>query len=243
MLGYFILGVSLLTALLLASQWIVNVDPKLLARLLRYTVVAILGGLAAFFLLSGRFGLGLMLAVFAVGFLRRLRLPNFKSFLGGLGRPSPGQTSDVETGYLRMTLEHDSGVMRGEVLKGAYAGKSLSELNVQQLIAVLEECHREDPEAAQLLETYLDRTEGADWRDAAQAESTGGRSRWGRGSAAAGRMTREEALEVLGVDANAGADEIRDAHRQLMLKLHPDKGGSSYLAAKINQAKDVLLDA
>ena len=54
-------------------------------------------------------------------------------------------------------------------------------------------------------------------------------------------MSRAEALKVLGLEEGAGEDQIRAAHRRLILQTHPDKGGTNYLAAKINEAKDVLL--
>jgi hypothetical protein len=248
-LGIFILVVCVLLAVLLGGRWFVNANPATIANALRLIGAGVLGALALFFILTGRFAWGMPLAVIAVGLVRRWVLPRFGNPFGGGGggRGSPGQTSDVETDYLTMTLEHDTGVMHGQVRRGPYTGKSLSELDLNQLVSLLADCHREDPEAAQLLETYLDRTQGADWRDAAQTGrgeaggAAGDGPRGGSGGRGRGGMSRDEALEVLGLDAGASDEEIREAHRRLMLKMHPDRGGSDYMAAKINEAKDVLL--
>ena len=169
--------------------------------------------------------------------------------------PTAGQRSDVETPYLRMTLDHDSGEMEGTVLQGRHAGRRLDELTEPELLDLFGECSLRDDEGRRLLEAYLDRTLGPDWRERAEAEAaprarcrrpTGGTGQgWGRKrqSASAGRtpMTREEAYEILGLSPGAGTEEIKEAHRTLMRKLHPDHGGSNYLAAKINQAKELLL--
>jgi hypothetical protein len=232
-IGYFILGVCLLAALLIFGQRLVNADPRKLARAVRIILAGVFGAAAAFFLLTGRFVWGLPLALLAAGFARRSFYPSGGGWFPGGGGATPGQTSDVETKYLRMTLQHDTGEMRGTVLHGRFAGRDLAGLDRDDLIELLGECHREDPESAQLLETWLDRTQGPDWREAgAQSQ---------RSAATGGSMSREEACEVLGVSPDATAEEIREAHRRLMLKMHPDTGGSDYLAAKINQAKDVLL--
>ena len=72
----------------------------------------------------------------------------------------------------------------------------------------------------------------------------GGRDQGGSGDIPPGRrgaMSRAEALKVLGLEEGASEEQIRAAHRRLILQIHPDKGGTSYLAAKINEAKDVLL--
>jgi len=240
-IGYFILGICLLAALLVLGRTLLQADPRQLARILRLVGAGVLGAAATFLVLTGRLAWGMPLALLALALLRRWALPFPTGGFGGVGGRRAGQTSEVESAYLRMVLDHDSGEMQGEVLQGAYAGQQLSQLDLGQLVALLAECHREDPESAQLLETYLDRTHGSDWRDAAQQQRQDSGTRGGRSGTGSATMSPEEAREVLGVDAAASPDEIREAHRRLMLKLHPDKGGSGYLAAKINQAKDVLL--
>ncbi len=246
MIGYLILGVCLLAALLLAANWLANIDPKQLARILVYLVVGVLGAAGLVCLITGRIFFAIPLLFLAATIVRRWRGPMPGFSLGGMRQPASGRASKVETDYLDMTLDHDSGVMAGQVLRGAYAGKNLAELNLEQLIALLGECYRDDPESAQLLETYLDRIVGEDWRDKAQmgeqaGEDAGGGRGWGPKESPQVRMSRDEACEILGVGDNASTDEIKTAYRQLMQKLHPDQGGSTYLAAKINQAKDILL--
>ncbi len=247
MIGFFILGICLIAAILLAGKWFVNADPAKLAKLVRYVPAGILGAAALFLMVTGKFFAGVPLAALALSLIRGWRLPGFR-FPTGAG-PASGQSSNVETEYLRMTLSHDSGVMTGTVLRGAFAGQELGELNMDQLVALMSECAREDPGSAQLLETYLERTVGPDWRDQAQGAAAGEAagdarsSKWGgsAGASANTPMTSEEAREILGVAPGASSDEIKEAHRRLMLKVHPDQGGSTYLAAKINQAKDILL--
>ncbi len=152
--------------------------------------------------------------------------------------PSPGQASEVETRFLRMTLDHDSGVMTGQIKEGRFAGRRLEDLELDDLVALWAECRAEDAQSAAVLEAYLDRTQGEAWREAA---ARGGAGAGPRAPGAAGAMSRQEACEILGLEPGASRKAIHDAHRRLMQKVHPDHGGSNYLAAKINQAKALLL--
>ena len=148
--------------------------------------------------------------------------------------PAGGQTSTVHSKFLRMTLDHDSGDINGEVLAGRFKGQSLNQLDLDALLQLLDEC-RDDEESLALLEAYLEREHGDSWQ-----QSSGGDRQ--PSASAPGDMSRTEAFEVLGLPPGASEEEIVDAHRRLMQKLHPDRGGSAYLAATINLAKETLLE-
>jgi DnaJ-domain-containing protein 1 len=135
-----------------------------------------------------------------------------------------------------MTLDHDTGALEGHFTAGPEAGRALDDFSLEQLIAL---ARGFDAESWALLESYLDRRFPA-WRDDAHDASAGGRGEERRASSS-GKMTAEEAYQILGVKPGAGREEISRAHRGLMKKLHPDQGGSTYLAARVNEAKDTLL--
>lgn len=159
----------------------------------------------------------------------------------GLFRPprkAAGQKSGVRTDTLEMVLDHDSGHMDGRCLKGRFAGRAISSLRDDEVLQLLEEIGAPDPQGAALLEAYLDRRLQG-WRNRRAEEAPGGDARQPRGQA--GRMTAKEAYDVLGLKPGAAESEVRAAHRRLMEKTHPDRGGSTYLASSINEAKDVLL--
>jgi hypothetical protein len=237
-----------LAAFLLAMRGFVNADPKKMAEFLRKAgaVAAVL--MALVFLFTGyiAFAIPLVMVAFlilngrAASPFRMFRFPGgFPGGFAGGSRPSPGQSSDVETDWLEMRLDHDSGEISGRIKKGRYAGRDLSNLDAEQVLTVLDECrHNGDDEGAQLLEAYLDRVFGDDWRSRDGGQESHGDA---GGAADSGRMTRDEAYEILGLQPGATVEEIKTAHRRLMKNMHPDKGGSEYLAQKINQAKDFLL--
>jgi len=166
-------------------------------------------------------------------------IPGLKRVLAGTGAgkakpgPSSGQTSTVESKYIRMTLNHDSGDIDGEVLIGKFQGRRLDQLSFDDLLQLLHEC-RDDEESVALLQAYLERMHAERWQNREGDEQR-------QASSPAGNLSHAEALQVLGLEDGAGKAEIIEAHRRLMQKLHPDRGGTAYLAAKINQAKDVLL--
>ncbi|MEH6590151.1 MAG: DnaJ domain-containing protein [Halioglobus sp.] len=159
-----------------------------------------------------------------------IRLFPMLSSLKRSNSASAGQHSTVETAVVRMHLSHDSGTMDGEVLKGPYTGWHLADMDKSQLQELLENC--QDADSLALLDSYLQQRFG-DNNEFQHAQ--------GRATTSSSEMTQHEALAVLGLEENAQHDEIVTAHRKLIQKLHPDRGGSDYLAAKINQAKDILL--
>lgn len=164
-------------------------------------------------------------------------LPIFQMFKGqasSSSAKSEGSVSKIRTSYLEMSLDHDSGAMDGQVLRGTFTDSKLSELTLQQLLELAGELAN-DPDSAQVFESYMDRTH-SDWRDS-DYESPNQRAP--NDSAA---MTAELACEILGLEPEASKEDIIRAHRSLMQKMHPDRGGSDYLAKKINLAKDFLLE-
>jgi hypothetical protein len=169
--------------------------------------------------------------------LRVPPLPGFEGLLRGQ-RKSAGQKSGVRTDTLEMVLDHDSGRMEGRCLKGCYAGRELASLREAELLRLLDEIGGIDSQGAALLEAYLDRRCNG-WRERRSAGGSKEESRTQRDQA--GGMSRKEAYDVLDLKPGATEDAIRAAHRRLMMKLHPDRGGSTYLASRINEAKDVLL--
>jgi hypothetical protein len=232
----FLAGLFALYLLLAAIKQFGRLSPADAARLMRKGGVAfgVLGFLLL--LLRGRFGLvGTLASAFLGMAMKGSAHPFANAFRAAGGGSRAARISRARSATIEMTLDLDTGAVDGVPLTGLYGGRSLNTLARPELLQLYRACLSDDPEGATLLETYLDRR-FAGWRDADQDQAqTGGRGR------SSGAMSRDEAYEVLGLPKCASPEEIIRSHRALMKKLHPDHGGSTALAARVNQAKDVLL--
>lgn len=232
-LVYLLIGGAILLGILAAARWYSRMPARRVVAGLRWAAIGS-GGLAALWLVAtGRMFQVLFLVLPFLPFLQRWWRRHVAS-----APPPPGQSSDVETAWLRMSLDHQSGAMDGLVLAGAQKGRRLAELAPAQLLDLLAELRVADPDSAALLESYLDALH-PDWRQA-QESASGANAAAGAGGLG-GRMDRDEAARILGVAADAPREEILRAWRELMKRNHPDQGGSAYLAARINEAKEILL--
>ena len=258
MLAPAVLGLSLVIGLLLIGYWLANADPRSVLRALRYVLIGVGATVVLLLVATGRFAQLLPLAFLLLPMLMRRRvMANRAKAAAG---PTPGQQSEARTAFLHARLDHDTGAMEVEFTDGPLAGHRCADLDQTTLIAAFQACQEQDPQSAAIIAAYLDRYHGSEWRDAAAEDgpagdnpagngADGAQSRGGTGSgdgrrrtgAVNGRMTEDEALAILGLARGATKQDIKDAHRRLMLKLHPDQGGSDYLAAKLNEAKDMLL--
>jgi DnaJ domain len=224
-----IFGIVALVVVLVLLNGFSKVNPHNLAIVMKASGGIGALAIAAILGVRGRLDIAVPLGIFGLSLLGWLpwSIPGF----GDRTQKSTGQVSRVRSAFVEMELDHDTGAMRGTILAGAHVGQSLDTLDVATLTGFLPDI---DEESRALLMAYLDRREPA-WREHAQAGATAGPGSW-----STGKMTEEEAYQILGLAPGASVDDIGRAHRTLMKKLHPDQGGSTYLAARVNEAKDVL---
>jgi hypothetical protein len=229
-----LLALAVLAALGLGFFWFLRANPSSVARTLRPLLAGLavigVGGLLIFGvrLLPELLPVLLpLIGVLAIPLIRRW--VNRQPSGGGFSQPG-GQRTYVNTAFINAWLEHGTGDIGGRVLQGRFAGRSLETMTEAELRELHGDC-ASDSDSLKVLESYLERRLGADWRQAQQAPPRGPRT----------DMTRQEALAILGLQEGATDEEIRAAHRRLIVRMHPDAGGSAELAARINGAKDVLL--
>jgi hypothetical protein len=225
-----LLGLASLAMLLWMAQKYLKADPRKLAATLKLAGGITALAFAAFLAVRGQIAIAAPVA--AVGFGLLGWMPFGPAGFGQRTVKSQGQVSRVRSAYFEMELDHDTGAMRGVILAGPRKGTQLETLDLQTLIGLLSGI---DEESRALLAAYLDRRHPA-WREQAQSDAGAG-----SGHASRGPMTHQEAYQILGLEPGAKTEEIVRAHRTLMKKLHPDLGGTNYLAARVNEAKDTLL--
>jgi len=232
-----LLLLALLVGLMYLASWLGRATPAQRTAAFRNILIYGAAAVLLILVLTGRIHWLFALAGAAAPWIQRALMAmrawnSYKAFRG----PSAGRQSSVGTDYLAMTLDHDSGDIDGEILAGAFTGSKLSALSLEQLRELLAECRSADPKSAALVEAFLDRYHGA-WRDDDEPGADDAARPDGSGP-----MSAEDALAILGLEQGASLKDIQAAHRRLMQKLHPDRGGSPYFASLVNKARDVLLE-
>lgn len=231
-LQWLLIVAGLLFLALLVAKRFVSASPAAMARSVRNIAVAAIVTAGLLLVIAGRLPWQTVIAALFL-LLANLLFKRWSRSVPG-HEPASGQMSQVTTRYLRMALDHDTGELDGMVLEGAFTGRALSSMSLDELRSLVAEVSV-DADSLNVLAAYLDRAYGEAWRE--EMGEAGGND----ATAPAAGMTRDEAYRVLGLAPGASEDQIRAAHRKLMKLSHPDHGGSDYLASKINEAKDLLL--
>ncbi len=242
--------IFLIFILALAAYAYVRVQPKAHRRaaMIRVLITSAIAGIVIL-AVTGRAHLIFALLAVLYPLVRRL-LPGLllrRIFRGGIpggmgggwggnAHPSAQQQSTIRTLWLEMTLDHDSGALAGSVLQGRWSGRALNDLTEAECLALFQECQQQDHDSARVLESYLDQRLGDQWREQ-QAEPDSDAPRSGGSEP----LTRMDALSILGLTEPFDKQDVVQAHRRLMQRFHPDRGGSDWLAARINEAKKILL--
>ena len=232
-----ILLILVFLGLMLFASWLGKASPVQRTRALKIIVLYGIAGALLLLVVTGRIPWMFALISAAAPWIQRFLIARqaWNTLKASQG-PSSGKTSKVETSILRMTLDHDSGNLDGEVISGQFTGSLLSDLSDKQLLDLLKECRYSDNQSAAILESYLDRQKGDSWRDESDAnyqeDINIDRDK---------PMSNSQAREILGVPVTASKEEIILAHRRLIQQLHTDRGGTDYLAALINEARDALV--
>jgi hypothetical protein len=221
-------GLAALVIVWYVLKLVGTANPAALARALKIVGGVVSLAAAALLALRNNFIVAIPLGMFGLSLLGWEFGP---AGFSSRTRRGSGQRSKVRSSFLEMTLDHDTGALTGIVVAGPHTGRALEDFDREGLLQLLRDF---DDDSRQLLAGYLDRR-FPDWRDGAGHDAPKGRA------PSSGKMTREEAYQILGVAPGADKNAITVAHRNLMKRLHPDQGGSTYLAARVNEARDLLL--
>ena len=229
---------------LLFQRWANQAGAARVRHLLRNAAIVAVGLLLLFLLVRAGPALlafaAVLLPIVARVFNLWSRLNSIFNVVNGFNnrtnrtRFTDSSQSSITTRFLEVNLDHASGEMQGKIIDGRFTGRTLEQLTFNELLELWREC-QVDAQSSAILEAYLDRTQDRDWRERATAEEG---SKYNDDKSP---IDKEDAYAILGLKPGATEDEIKAAHRRLMQKVHPDHGGSDYLAARINEAKDFLL--
>ncbi|GAC1561850.1 MAG: DnaJ domain-containing protein [Beijerinckiaceae bacterium] len=234
-------GFLLLFLVLYGLRGFTRVPPALLAKLIRRFGGLAAVGLGLFLLVRGAVEAGMPALGFGLWMLGFFNLKGPFGFRSVGQKPRSAGISRVRSAMIEMELDHASGALKGSVLAGAFEGRALDSMTRPQCESVWRLCRTDDPDGARLLEPYLDRRFPG-WREAGEGDGDAGWAAGGdRRAWRPGKMSEDEAYEILGLRKGATRNDVARAHRALMKKLHPDHGGSTDLAARVNEAKDILL--
>jgi hypothetical protein len=225
-----VFSVFLLITLLLALAYLIITQPpqRSAALLINSGPIALIV-IGIILTLVRRGAIGVPLIFIGITWWRRTRVRR------PIAPAGENRTSTVRSSILEMKLDHDTGELDGWVLSGSMEGRQLSSLSEDELVALYLEI-QSDAESTALLESYLERYHPG-WQERIKSGSSTGKE-----ASDVGQMSRQEAYEILGINPGASREEIIEAWRRLIKRVHPDSGGSSFLAAKINAAKETLLD-
>ncbi len=235
----------ILLTLVIGLMWLFarlgRMSPQHRSRYLKIAALWIGGGLLLAAILTGKLHPLFAIAGAAFPWIQRFILMRsayqmFSSWKGPAQGAKPGQSSDVRTKFLEMVLDHDTGAISGTVIAGNFKGRTLNDLSVEEIAELISECQTSDKQSVSLIQAYLDKMRPDEWDEYAREHGAHEEHAQGDGS-----MSKEEALQVLELAEGATKEEIIESHRRLMQRNHPDRGGSTWVAARINQAKDVLL--
>lgn len=178
--------------------------------------------------------LGIVFAAL-LGFIK-FGLSTFLRFLPVLkmiGASQAFKNPVFKTSHIEARLDLARGTIEGSVIAGPHAGKRLDELSASELDELANHYRDIDKRSYYLIMVVRQRQGGQ------QYSAGGNRNTYSD----AGTPSIKEALQILGLEGTPSKDEIIQAHRRLIQKLHPDRGGNDYLASRVNLAKDVLLNS
>lgn len=232
-----ILGLVIIASTVLAGFfWYQRQPPKKRFAAIIKLILLQLALVLLYLVITGKLSWLFGLAGLLIPLLRRFS-PLLLQLLPGLLKRKANQNitdsgrNERTTESLKVFFDQQSGVVYGIVTKGRLQGRELGSLTEEEFIQLLTDFRHSDTDSALLLEQYLDKRFGKRWREDDHSSTTTAKS----------DMSVEQALDVLGLNEKCTIDDITIAHRRMIQRVHPDRGGSDYLAAQINQAKDCLL--